>query len=121
MSLQSFDQLVNQRKQLVAWWDLRKADDFSQGKYSLRVDAVKPSMVAFCGQERPGSKNYHDAPDWFFDAVRVEIGKAGRLIVEKAVAAEIDRLTERIKAMKEQVLKQLEADEIADGVVAEAT
>lgn len=108
MSMEQFDRLVRQRSELFNWWNLRHSDDFSQGKYSLRVDVTKPSMIAFCGQAYAGAKNYHDAPAWFGDIVRNAMSKTAVETTRAAVEAELASLTERIDGLKARILAEFE-------------
>lgn len=106
--LQEFDELVKRRQLLQAWWEMdSKRAGWGDGLYVLRVDVMSPSMVAFCGQEYAGARNYHDAPDWFRECVRAEMGKEAKKIARQAYVNEIDRLDTEIEKLKEAVLQQL--------------
>ena len=106
--LQEFDELVKRRQQLQAWWEMgSKHVGWGDGRYVLRVDVVSPSMVAFCGQEYAGARNYHDAPDWFRGCVCAEMQKEAKKLAQQAYVNEIDRLDTEIEKLKEAVLQQL--------------
>ena len=106
MTMQRFDELVSKRKQLSAWWELRKANDFSQGKYVMRVDVETCSLVAFCGQQCAGAKNYHDAPGWFMEQLRKAFQSHAIDITRAAVEAELALLTRLIEDEKNEVLAE---------------
>jgi hypothetical protein len=107
--LEDFDKLVRQRSELMDWWKLGQTIAKYDGKYHvLRVDLQNPSLVAFCGQQYAGAKNYHDAPKSFFTAIRLECDKQINQIVKKAYENEIAILNAAIEKMKTEVLEQLE-------------
>jgi hypothetical protein len=107
--IEDFDRLVKQRNALKSWKALGLEFDYSHTHFQLRMDVVKPSMVAYCGQRSQGTANYHDAPDFFVEAVRAEIKRREVEIVEAAYNTEMQRLNKEIAAQKQNVLKQLEA------------
>lgn len=108
MMLSEFDQLVNQRKQLKQWWELGGTEAAYDRKFhSLRVDVQKPSMVAFCGQQYAGAKNYHDAPTFFVESVRKEMQEEAKRLVGLAYQKELARLDAAIEKHRAAVLEQL--------------
>jgi len=106
--LEDFDKLVRQRSELMNWWKLGQTIAKYDGKYhTLRVDLQNPSLVAFCGQQYAGAKNYHDAPPFLFTAIRLECDKQINQIVKKAYENEVARLSAEIENMKAEVVEQL--------------
>lgn len=106
--LLEFDELVKQRKELIKWMNLGNTLAKYGGKnYSLRVNVLNPAMIAYCGQQYAGDKNYYDAPAFFFDAVRKKMEEMAQKIVCQVFEEEIERLTEAINKHKENVLKEL--------------
>ena len=106
--LQEFDQFVRQRKELEQWWGLGLTEAaYDRALHSLRVDVQKPSMVAFCGQQYAGAKNYHDAPAFFVEAVRKEMEQEAKRLVGLAYQKELARLNAAIEKHRAAVLKQL--------------
>lgn len=106
--LKEFDELVKQRRELKEWWMLgSKLAGYDKEFHKLRVDIGVPSMVAFCGQASAGAKNYHDAPKFFLQAIRIEMEKQSRQMVKEAYDREFERLSLEIENLKSEVLKQL--------------
>ena len=104
-----FDELVDRRSRLIAWWKLAKTSCYDSGCHVLRVDVQNPTMVAYCGQQYSGAKNYHDAPAFFVEAITKQIKAASNGLAKKAYDAEIDRLTGLIEQHKNQILAELNA------------
>lgn len=103
-----FDKLVKQRAALKAWWQLGETICGWGGKrHVLRVDVMKPSMVAYCGQAYAGAKNYHDAPEFFIEALRKELSAHANEIAKAAYEKEIARLDGLIETHRAAVLKEL--------------
>ena len=106
--LKQFDELVKQRDQLKRWWAMKnEIARYDKTTHTLRVDVVKPSMVAFCGQQYAGAKNYHDAPTFFVEAIRKQFSEHSRELTAKAYEAEMSRLDELIESQRESVLAEL--------------
>lgn len=107
--LSEFDELVKQRKELQAWWSLRETvAKYDSKLHSLRVDFACPTMVAFCGQQYAGAKNYHDAPSFFRNAIRRAAESHAHDLAKEAYQAEMERLNAEIRKCREDVLNQLE-------------
>lgn len=103
-----FDELVEKRRQLKLWWSLRDTvADYENKKHTLRVDLMKPTMVAFCGQQYAGAKNYHDAPEWFKDHVKEQMETVIDEVTCKAYEEAIECLDDAIDGYREQVLQEL--------------
>lgn len=108
--LSEFDKLVKQRQSLKDWWSLGSImAAYDRNYHILRVDIQTPSMIAFCGQQYAGARNYHDAPAFFFEAVRVALQSAAGKLTEAAYHSEIARLDAAIEKHKAAVLKELES------------
>lgn len=106
--LTEFDSLVKQRQQLKSWWSLGSTiAQYDRKCHSLRVDVMKPTMVAYCGQAYAGAKNYHDAPDFFFEAINKEIQSRIKEITKDAYEKEIARLDGLIEKHRASVLSEL--------------
>ena len=106
--LREFDELVRQRRELKQWWELGSTQaEYDRRLHLLRVDAQKPSMVAFCGQQYAGAKNYHDAPAFFVEAVRKEMQEEAKRLVGLAYQKELARLDAAIEKHRAAVLEQL--------------
>lgn len=106
--LSEFDRLVNQRRELVAWWGLRTTVAAYEGTcHSLRVDVQKPSFIAYCGQQYAGAKNYHEAPGFFAESVRKEMQAEAERLAVQAYEKELARLNEAIEKHRAAVLKEL--------------
>lgn len=109
--LEKFDNLVRRRRELRAWLALSQERDHVNGEhYTLRVDAPKLGMVAYCGQHYPGAKNYHEPPSWFLDVVSRAMRDAGQAIVLKAAEKELENLSKAIEAMRAEVLNELQSE-----------
>lgn len=107
MTMADFDKYVQQRKALQSWWNLRTIRTYDSGGHVLRVDVPKPTMVAMCGQNHPGARNYHDAPDFFAEAIKNEMDLRAKEITKTAYENEIMRLDSLIAQNKEAVLAEL--------------
>ncbi len=106
--LQKFDELVKQRKELQEWWKPKTTvANYNNKYYTLRVDTSEPSMIAFCGQQYAGDKNYYDAPSFFSAAVIREMDAQSHAIVEKAYNEEMQRLNDAIDKHRAAVLAEL--------------
>jgi hypothetical protein len=106
--LQEFDDAVQKRRELKAWWSLGETvAKYDRQKHVLRVDVTKPTMIAFCGQEYAGAKNYHDAPEFFAEAVRQAIQDAVAVLTQQAYETDLARLTAVIEAHRANVLAEL--------------
>ena len=106
--LSEFDELVKKRKQLKAWWELGSTiATYDRKVHSLRVDVMKPSMVAMCGQAYAGAKNYHDAPEFFVESVRCAIERHIGDITEEAYQSSLARLDELIEKHRAALLNEL--------------
>lgn len=106
--LTEFDKAVKALREIDAWWSLRsKLATYDQQNYRLRIDVAAPTMVAYCGQQSAGAKNYHDAPEWFVGAVRAEISRDVHAIAFRAYERERERLVGEIKNLRESVLSLL--------------
>lgn len=104
-----FDELVDRRSRLIAWRNLSKTSCYDAGCHVLRVDIQNPTMVAYCGQQYSGAKNYHDAPAFFAEAITKQIKAAINDLTKKAYDAEIERLTGLIEQHKKAILAELDA------------
>lgn len=106
--LGDFDKLVQQRSALKSWWQLgQTVCGWGGGNHVLRVDVMKPGMVAYCGQAYAGAKNYHDAPEFFIEAVRAEMTAQSKAIAKAAYEKEIERLDGLIEKHRAAVLSEL--------------
>lgn len=106
--LQTFDELVARRTALQNWWRLGSTKaKYDNARHVLRVDFQNPTMVAFCGQEYAGAKNYHDAPKFVAELIRKEADRQSFAIAKAAYDREIARLNEEIKKHCNAVLEQL--------------
>ena len=106
--LKQFDELVKQRDQLKRWWAMKnEIARYNKTTHTLRVDVVKPSLVAFCGQQYAGAKNYHDAPEFFVDAVRRQFHEHSAELTAKAYEAEMARIDDLIESHRNSVLAEL--------------
>lgn len=106
--LGEFDKLVSQRSALKSWWQLGQTICGWGGvNHVLRVDVLKPEMVAYCGQAYAGAKNYHDAPAFFAEAVRNEMVAQSKAIVTETYEKEIERLDGLIEQHRAAVLSEL--------------
>lgn len=106
--LQEFDDLVKKKQALKDWWSLSETvAEYDRSVHSLRVDVQKPSMVAYCGQQYAGAKNYHDAPAFFVESVRREMQGESKRIAKQAYEKEIARLDAEIEKHRQMVLEQL--------------
>lgn len=106
--LSEFDELVRKRQALKSWWALGETIAKYDGSvHALRVDVKKPSMVAYCGQEYAGARNYHDAPAFFVDSVRQEMQSEATRIARQAYEKEMAKLDAAIEKQRAAVLKQL--------------
>lgn len=106
--LSRFDELVAMRQKLTSWWSLRSTvAQYNRKIHSLRVDVTAPTMIAFCGQQYAGAKNYHDAPDFFFEDVRKELQSNTEAITEAAYARKLASLDDEISSMRSAVEAQL--------------
>lgn len=109
--LSEFDELVRKRQALKAWWaNQEKIDCIGCTPYALRVDVCRPSMVAYCGQEYSGAKNYHDAPKFFIESVRLEMQSEAKKIVRQAYEKEMAKLNAQIENYRAAVLAQLASE-----------
>jgi transposase-like protein len=109
--LQEFDEAVKERRELKEWWSLGETvAKYDHKKHVLRVDVSKPTMIAFCGQEYAGAKNYHDAPDFFTEAVRQAIQDSVGVLTQQAYETELARLTSIIEDNRANVLAELSQD-----------
>lgn len=109
MMLERFDKLTAQRSHLKAWWENREnVDCVSGGRYKLRVDVQKPTMVAYCGQEYSGAKNYHDCPGFFVEAVRKELQACANKMASSAYEAEMLRLQKLIDECRDSVMSHFQ-------------
>ena len=107
--LSDFDRLVQERNALEAWWKLgSKHVGYGSGLYELRVDTLPPPLVAYCGQETAGGRNYHDAPKFFIEVLRKEIAKHVKSICKDAYKNHLAQLNAEILKLKESVLSELE-------------
>lgn len=103
-----FDELVEKRRRLKEWWSLRETvADYEKKKHTLRVDLMKPTMVAYCGQQYAGAKNYHDAPEWFRDHVKEQMESVIDEVTCKAYEEAVAFLDAAIDGYREQVLQEL--------------
>ena len=108
--LTEFDKAVKDLRALDAWWSMgSKLATYDQQNYRLRVDVARPTMVAYCGQQSAGAKNYHDAPGFFIDAVRVEIASGISAITFHAYERERARLVAEIEKHRAAVLSALDS------------
>lgn len=108
--LGKFDEAVQQRRSLKSWWSLREKETYDGGGHKLRVDTQKPGMVALCGQAYAGARNYHDAPDFFVQAVAREIQSQACNLAAVAYEKELARLDALIESQRELVLKELASE-----------
>ena len=112
--LSDFDKLVKRRRDLQAWWALGSTiAAYDHGVHKLRVVVQSPSMVAYCGQAYAGAKNYHEAPEWFAEAVRQELSAQAAAITKAAYESEMARLTSEIERNRQAVLAELQVGETA--------
>lgn len=106
--LEEFDKLVEKRDQLRQWWLLGETvAKYDRKKFQLRVDIEKPLMVSFCGQMSQGSQNYHDAPKFFFEAIRKRISESIEDLTREVYEAELERLNGLIEDNRSAVMAQL--------------
>ena len=106
--MQEFDELVQKRAALKAWWELGSTKvGYGDGCHKLRIDVAKPTMVAFCGQAYAGARNYHDAPAFFVEAIRQEMHVAAKRLAREAYENELARLDAAIEKHRDAVLAQL--------------
>lgn len=106
--LTEFDELVRKRSQLKNWWALgNKVAKYDQKRHSLRVDVQPVGMVAFCGQEYAGARNYHEAPAFFRDAVKRELQAESKRLARQAYEKELAHLDSEISKHRDAVLRQL--------------
>ena len=105
--LTEFDAAVKQRLELQMWWKLGSTvAAYDDRVHKLHIHVLKPTMVAFCGQQYAGAENYHEAPEFFAEALRDEIERRARQIAKEVYEAEIARLTTLIDSQRAEVLKQ---------------
>lgn len=110
--MENFDKATTQRRRLKAWWamkDLLAAYDKSN--YVLRIDFSKPSMVAFCGQQFAGDRNYHDAPEFFRDEIVSVLNSMSYDIAQKAYNSAILKLDKEIASLKAYVTSEIAKSE----------
>jgi hypothetical protein len=106
--MKEFDLAVKQRKELQEWWKLGSTVAcYSKGNHQLRVDIKKPDMISFCGQAYVGSDNYHNAPGFFFEALKKEIDSNVLRLTTRAYEDEIDRLNNIIKGYREAIIEEI--------------
>lgn len=106
--LTEFDKLVQQRAELERWWKLGETIAQKDNSYHvLRVDICKPSLVTYCGQAYSGAQNYHDAPAWFAECVRVEMQNRAKEIATAAYKAKLAQLNEEISKHRTAVEAEL--------------
>jgi len=106
--LSDFDKLVKDRDALQRWMKMGSTiARYDGANHVLRVDWQLPSMIAFCGQEYAGAKNYHDAPEFFAKVVKSELEKRTSEIVHAAYESAMAVINAGIEKHRELVLEQL--------------
>lgn len=106
--LTDFDNLVKKSAELERWWKLGSTiAQYNHSCHVLRVDMCKPSLVSYCGQERAGAQNYHDAPAWFADCVRNEQQERFKEIATAAYEKELAKLNQQIEQHRVAVQEEL--------------